>query len=1460
AERNPVDKLAEEFAARCRAGESPSVSEYAARYPELADEIRDVFPALLAMEQLKPANNVLTSPVENPPAAPTDEPALPSRLGEYRLLREVGRGGMGVVYEAVQESLGRHVALKVLPGGALGGPTHLERFRREARAAGRLHHTNIVPVFGTGECDGVHYYAMQFIPGQALDNVLHDLRRLRQPHHQEDENLPGKADLTGSVAWRLCSGEITDPVPGDEVSPADPPTSSRTSQTVVHSAHISGLSGVSEGAYYRSVARVGLQVAEALAYAHRQGVLHRDVKPSNLLLDPQGTVWVTDFGLAKADDSDGLTGAGDVVGTLRYMAPERFDGKSLPQGDVYGLGLTLYELLTLRPAFDEVNRGRLIERILHQGPPPPRQTDPRVPRDLETIVLKCVAKDPRERYPSAEALAEDLRRFLADRPVLARRASWRERLWRWSRRNPVVAALAAAVTVLLVLIAAGSSLFALHLGLALKQSEENRDRAEDNSDRAERAEWETRQQLELTKKAEHKARLELGKSLLAQGATGQYTGLIGQRFDSLDLLSRAARELRDDPEGRKLLPEVRTRALTALGLVDLRTHCEHEAGLIHRPGCDRKLKRYAVAMQASEETVVRSMTDGRELVRLPNPGVRFWYAACEFSSDGRFLRIMYEPRDREGRLVDVWNLGGRPQLVFRKRTPGGGGLLHPNSRWLVYTDPDGRGLVVWDLFAWKELKHHRLAGKLAESWCLDAQGQRAAFNDAEGDLHIVDLDTGRELAVWKVNTAGAWSHGWSADGRLLALGTGEGPVYVWDVTTQRLVSQLQGHTSNVIGCRFARQGHLLATESWDTTIRLWDASTGEALVAATGQLIDFSSDGRRLAYLKGNQIGVWEVTHDRECLTLNPALAGNRSEARAEGTAQDAAFSPDGRLLAVATPLGVPLYEADTGRALAVVPAGNCGCVLFHPDGRSLVTYGERGLFRWPVQPDPQHGPDALRVGPPQFLSPTTPGSTSWKCAWVPGHRQLAMTDNPNARVLLIDAFSPNARPPLILPAGQNHRMTSIAISPDGRWAAAGGFKEQGVHVWDLQRRRLERILPPSDVKRDTLFWVAFSPDGRWLISNSSNNEVTEHRIWHVGTWQLERVIPGHFGNAMVPPIFSPDGRLMAVPLSPQELLLAEQESGREVVRLTALRSIKPGPLAFSSNGRLAVATGQRTVQVWDLRRVRGHLARLELDDDRLPGPPIHDEEPGEVPPLRSVQVLGEAPEPAIRRQVEVLEIGLRQLASPFDAEAQYRRGCLLMPERKWTDAAAAFTLAATLPPGHPDAQRMLAEVRMREGNPVSALTALSRHLEADPGDDESRLRRAKLALSLGQARLAAEDLGRVLDRQPHRNDALYHRARARVRLGLARDALADLDSLLVDYPRDHELYTLRAEAHERLGHADRARADREQVARLLPGEAGKCNNEAWRCVTGLAADWNPERALPLARKAVELSPNDANR
>jgi eukaryotic-like serine/threonine-protein kinase len=342
-------------------------------------------PAVVLMEQLKPRQ-------EDGSAAGNKEAgtgAMPERMGAYRIVREIGRGGMGVVYEAEEEALGRRVAVKVLTNRLLTNETLKARFRRESRAAARLHHTNIVPVLGVGETSEHCYYAMQLIEGQGLDQVIEAAR------------------ATQDKARR---------------------------------------------ARCRQAAQVGLQVAEALAYAHDQGVLHRDIKPSNLLLDVRGTVWVTDFGVAKLVEEAHLTQSGDFVGTLRYVAPEQFSGHSDARGDVYGLGVTLFELATLRPAFPDSTPQHLIRLITQEANLQPRKGNPDIPRDLETIILKAITRDPSRRYPSADKLADDLRRFLDDRPILARRAGPVEQAWRWCRRKPTLAAALASAFCLMVAI------------------------------------------------------------------------------------------------------------------------------------------------------------------------------------------------------------------------------------------------------------------------------------------------------------------------------------------------------------------------------------------------------------------------------------------------------------------------------------------------------------------------------------------------------------------------------------------------------------------------------------------------------------------------------------------------------------------------------------------------------------------------------------------------------------------------------------------------------------------------------------------------------------------------------------------------------------------------------------------------------------------------------------------------
>ena len=464
-----LTRLADEFAARYRAGERPPLQEYIDRYPELADDIRELFPAMVEIEQVRENHQEAAGPAAAPPA-----PAL-RQLGDFRILREVGKGGMGIVYEAEQVSLGRHVALKVLPRSMLLDVKAKRRFEREAKAAARLHHTNIVPVFGVGEQDGLPYYVMQFIQGLGLDEVLEELKNLKSGAARAGSTITGGQPhrlgteiSAAQVARSLLTGEFrgrndeddkdATTAPEGIARPPDPAADARNRSAVSDSFTLSSSSVVLPGrgryasnsksrkpTYWQSVASIGIQVADALEYAHKQGVQHRDIKPSNLLLDTQETVWVTDFGLAKAEDQPNLTHTGDILGTLRYMPPEAFEGKTDVRGDVYSLGLTLYEMLAFRPAFDEKERNRLIRQVTQEEPPRLRKSIRALPRDLETIVSKAIDREPGRRYQTAALLAPDLQRFVDDEPIRARRASLPERSWRWCKRNPLVAGLTAAL-------------------------------------------------------------------------------------------------------------------------------------------------------------------------------------------------------------------------------------------------------------------------------------------------------------------------------------------------------------------------------------------------------------------------------------------------------------------------------------------------------------------------------------------------------------------------------------------------------------------------------------------------------------------------------------------------------------------------------------------------------------------------------------------------------------------------------------------------------------------------------------------------------------------------------------------------------------------------------------------------------------------------------------------------------
>lgn len=523
-ERHPVELLSEEFSERLRRGESPSIDDYVQQYPEHSALIRSIFPSLMLVERVSAGtrdssvggsdrssnvgNGRVNLGADRSAGALGSELSsgeLPESFGDFAVIRRIGSGGMGVVYEAIQRSLQRHVALKVMNAIASEKPQNKMRFRREAESAAGLHHTNIVPVFGLGEDHGLQYYAMQLIEGISLHEVIESVVCMTNRSLQNrsaNSNNGGRVDsvstggsgtkgMHGIGQWKQSRGRFR---PQDAAGYLMQDTTSNTRRlALVPSASIDAPATVADRVgetaqvdigevtsrievavqtvgehetltdksraaellpahYYRNVAKLVANVANALDYAHHCGVLHRDIKPANLLLDHEGTVWVTDFGLAKRSDTEGATETGEVLGTLRYMAPEQLRGGGDSRIDIYSLGLTLYELLTLQGGI-ESPRARLLDPDRHSVIAFPRALTKRIPRDLQTIVLKSCAYDPNSRYQRARELESDLLRFLEDRPIAARRANPWELMIRWGRRNPAIAALTVATFGLLLSLA-----------------------------------------------------------------------------------------------------------------------------------------------------------------------------------------------------------------------------------------------------------------------------------------------------------------------------------------------------------------------------------------------------------------------------------------------------------------------------------------------------------------------------------------------------------------------------------------------------------------------------------------------------------------------------------------------------------------------------------------------------------------------------------------------------------------------------------------------------------------------------------------------------------------------------------------------------------------------------------------------------------------------------------------------
>jgi WD40 repeat protein/Tfp pilus assembly protein PilF len=1027
-----------------------------------------------------------------PPAAGAD-PLIGRRVGPYEIQQVIGSGGMGVVYRARRvEDYEQQVAVKLIQHGIQSAEV-LRRFQDERQVLAALSHPHIARPLDGGNLDGRPYLVLEYIEGRPIDQYC----RARQ--------------LTLSQRLEL----------------------------------------------FRTV-------CAAVQYAHQNLVLHRDLKPGNILVTDDGHPKLLDFGIAKLLDPEAMgradtTRTGSLLLTLEYASPEQFRGEKrlTTASDVYALGVVLYELLTEHRPHEASGEPvyAFARRVCEDEAPSPRRWRPDLPRDLEAICLKCLRKDLHQRYDSAQALADDLKRFLENRPIKARLVGVLERGWLWCRRRPARAGLIAVAVVLLAMLAVGGPL------LWLLRDERNAAIAA--RARAERAE------------AESKIRYHL-----AQAKTYRQSGQQGQRFKCLDEVAKAV-ALSPSPELRLAL---RNEVLAAIALVDLR-----EAQVLDlpeasaMPAFDPTFERYAWPDEQGTFHVCR--TDNQRQTGLLT-GLGQPVESCLFSPDGRYLGAA----DVAGR-GKVWDLS-RPGWSLTLL--GGVCRFSPDGRKvLTRGSPVGGQLRVYALPSGKEERQLTVGPDWSDlAWHPD--GHQLAVCQPNG-VQLWDLNTGqvqRTLLEREITSKLAWH----PSGRFLAISTGrmgEQHIKVYDVLESRLQSDSRVPTTFITVLGFTPSGDLLFSTGHDQTIRVWDPLTGRQRVAlegatALGRTTGFSRDGRLLACTRtGTKVTLWDVARTEvESNVAGPTVSAGNDVGWVS-------FSPDGRLLLLGRGQ-LCLLDRAAGRVVAILNTD--GEAKFHPDGDSILSDGTAGLVRWPVAPEPAVPGQArgLRIGPPELL--TRPGHHR-SLSLTPDGRLLAAVDGTGKCGVILD-LRDRARK---VTTGTHPGVGWCALSPDGRWLVTGERGRQGkgvAKVWDARSGGWECDLVAGDSN------PLFSPDGRWLVTLTSRREF---RFWKSGSWESGHAVPRQGGPSDRAIAFTPGGDLLAIARTRTLVQLVDPSTGAELADLEMPDPDGITSLAFNRDGDLLAAARGNQVHVWNLQRLRSRLADLGLDWDRKPFPPAPD-------------------------------------------------------------------------------------------------------------------------------------------------------------------------------------------------------------------------------------------------------------
>jgi WD40 repeat protein/tetratricopeptide (TPR) repeat protein/tRNA A-37 threonylcarbamoyl transferase component Bud32 len=1175
---------------------------------------------------------------------------------------------------------------------------------------------------------------------------------------------------------------------------------------------------------FREAAELVAAVADALQYAHEQGVVHRDVKPSNIMIGGDGKPWLMDFGLAKRAAGDvTMTLEGQVLGTPAYMSPEQAAGESHKvdgRSDVYSLGVILYQLLTSELPFRGTTR-MLLHQVLHDEPKPPRSFNDRIPRDLETLCLKAVAKELHRRYPSAAALAEDLRRFLAGEPIHARPTGRVERVRRWCRRNPAVAGLLAA----LVLVFAGG-----FGGVVWKwlDAEEQKQQARLQEIAAKDQETEARRQGERADAARRDAE-EKSRRLEATLYFNRIT--LADREWGLGQVDRAERLLDDCPPELRQWEWYYLKNVCHADLMTLKGHAGRVLG-VHFSADGKGLWAYVSEMFTPKEIKFWDALAGREILTVPHKSRDTWPRA--YSPDS--LRFTGEGDDKKSiTVLDATT--GREVCVLRGHTDQ---VTHvafsPDSRRLASCATD-RTLRTWDAQTGKELRTWVGHARRVEWLAFSPDGQRLASSGDDQAVRVWDVESGRELFSLQGHTGVARSVRFSPDGRRLFTAY-NGALKVWDGATGRETCTLRGGSADWLrGSAISPDGRRVATANLETagTLSLWDATTGKEIytLRSVTSRVAFSPDGRSLASGgRDKMVHLWEAATGKEVATFRGHT----------GTVNDLAFSPDGRRLASASNdwtvkvwdvAAVPEAVVIPGTTQSINSEYSCN-VAFSPDSRQVasVVGGEAS----PVGRSSAERPTEITVwdarGGQQLLAFPGPAKSVYGLAYSPDGKRLATAGMDK----LVRVWDLAAAKELRTLEGHGDVVTCVAFSPDGRFLASGGGAFQGpgeIKVWDAVTGQELRGMKGL---AGTVTCLAFSPDSRLLASGQRNGSVI---LWDAATGSEIRTIKGH-ARPVRGVAFRPDGKQLATVSGMTtsvassyreagEVKVWEVATGAPVRALTGHTDGVFG-VAYSPDGkRLATGGDDLTVRLWDeatgqeVLTLRGHTRR-------------------------------------------VWSVAFSPDGQRLASNERWQTVMVWNAERSWEKLQRLRHEAATARPlaWH----RQEAQAAEASRNWQAAAFHLGRLADAAPADPQWHARLAQAYENLGEWKEAGAELSRLIELKGGDWSAWARRGRARAELGQWPEAEADYAKAMELKPDAvgvwSDLAHLRLQQGDEKGHAKLCgqileRAGKEPIQVGMPRSADDAGTAVWTCVLHPGAVSAPARLVQVAaRVAAAPLPNPA--